>query len=302
MRILSLLPSATEIVAELGLLDALVGRSEECDWPPEVRGLPVASACRVDMAGLTGREIDAAVRSAVADGASLYALDAELVERLEPDVILTQNLCRVCAVSSDEVCTVGADVVSLDPHTLAEVAESVRLLGRRLGAAARGEEVASTMEKNLDRVRQATADLPRRRIFVAEWLDPPFAAGHWLPELVDVAGAVDVLGRAGEPSRETTWAAVAAAQPELIVLAPCGWDHMRAAAEAAAIDLPAPAVPVDSNRFFSRPSPRLAEGAEILARILHPELVPRTAPLRSAFLLGASAPSRARASAAGSAE
>jgi iron complex transport system substrate-binding protein len=270
MRIVSLLPSATEIVAELGLLDALVGRSEECDWPPEVRRLPVVSAGRVDMAELSGRQIDAAVREAVANGSSLYLFDAELAERLRPDVIVTQDLCRVCAVSSEEVCDVDAEVVSLDPHTLAEIAQSVRELGRRLGSPERGEEVARHMEHRLERVRRRTADLPRRRIFVAEWLDPPFAAGHWLPELVDAAGGVDVMGQAGEPSRETTWADVAAAQPELIVLAPCGFDRTRAAAEAAGLELPAPAVAVDANRFFSRPSPRLAEGAEILARILHP--------------------------------
>jgi len=277
VRIVSLLPSATEIVAELGLLDALVGRSEECDWPAEVRRLPVASASRVDMAGLSGREIDSVVRLAVADGQSLYMLDAELVERLEPDVILTQDLCRVCAVSSGEVCDVGAEVVSLDPHTLAEIAASVRELGRRLGAAARGEGVARRMEERIDRVRRRAAGLPRRRVFVAEWLDPPFAAGHWLPELVAAAGGIDVLGRVGEPSRETTWAAVTAAQPELIVLAPCGFDATRAAAEATGLELPAPAVPVDANAFFSRPSPRVAEGAEILARILHPEAFSRAA-------------------------
>jgi len=277
VRIVSLLPSATEIVAELGLLGALVARSEECDWPPQVTQLPVASACRVDMSGLSGREIDTAVRRAVADGSSLYMLDAELVERLRPDVVVTQDLCRVCAVSSDEVCDVGAEVVSLDPHTLAEVAASVRELGRRLGVPERGEEVARRMERRLDRVRRLTAGLAPRPVFVAEWLDPPFAAGHWLPELVTAAGGVDVLGRAGEPSRETTWAEVAAAAPELIVLAPCGFDRERAADEASGLELPAPSVPVDANRFFSRPSPRLAEGAEILARILHPEVFSQAA-------------------------
>jgi iron complex transport system substrate-binding protein len=270
MRIVSLLPSATEIVAGLGLVDALVGRSEECDWPPPVRRLPAVSASRVRMDGLSGREIDEAVRRAVATGESLYALDAEMVALLEPDVIVTQDLCRVCAVSSDEVCDVGAEVIALDPHTLAEIADNVRELGRRLGQPARGVAVARRMEERIERVRERVGGRRRRRVFVAEWLDPPFASGHWLPEMVEAAGGIDVLGRPGEHSVETTWDAVVTAKPELIVLAPCGFDRTRAAAEAGGLDLPCPAVPVDANAFFSRPSPRVAEGVEILARILHP--------------------------------
>jgi iron complex transport system substrate-binding protein len=223
------------------------------------------------MDALTGREIDEAVRAAVADGQSLYALDADLVERLRPDVIVTQDLCRVCAVSSDDVCDVGAEVVSLDPRTLAEIADSVRLLGSRLGVVERANEVAARMEERIERVRAQARGLARRRVFVAEWLDPPFAAGHWLPEMVEAAGGVDVLGRAGEHSFETTWHEVAAGEPEVVVLAPCGFDAVRAAAEAESLELPWPAVPVDANAFFSRPAPRVAEGVEILARILHPE-------------------------------
>jgi iron complex transport system substrate-binding protein len=272
MRIVSLLPSATEIVAELGLADRLVGRSEECDWPPAVRALPVVSGSRVDLTQLDGRAIDRAVRAAVADGRSLYALDSELVERFAPDVVVTQDLCRVCAVSSQDVRDFGARVVSLDPHTLDEVADSVRELGRLLGVADRGEAVAGEMLRRIARVRAHTAALPRRRVFVAEWLDPPFAAGHWLPEMVEAAGGVEVLGRAGEPSRGTTWVEVEAAAPELVVLAPCGFDARRAAREAVGLRLPCPAVPVDANAFFSRPSPRLAAGVEQLAGILHPEL------------------------------
>jgi iron complex transport system substrate-binding protein len=269
MRIVSLLPSATEMIADLGLLDALVGRSEECDWPPEVRELPVVSASRVHMGGLSGREIDAAVRRAVGDGESLYAVDAEVVERLRPDVIVTQDLCRVCAVSSDDVRDLVAEVISLDPRTLGEIAESVRELGRRLGQPQRGDESARRMDARIDRVRHRVKGRRRRPIFVAEWLDPPFAGGHWLPEMVEAAGGVDVLGRPGEHSFQTTWAAVAAAKPELIVLAPCGFDEERAAAGAAVLELPCQAIPVDANAFFSRPSPRVAEGVEILARILH---------------------------------
>ena len=224
MRVVSLLPSATEIVATLGLTGSLVGRSQECDWPPEVRELPVVTAARIDSDALSGAEIDAAVRAAVADGRSLYALDAELVERLAPDVIVTQDLCAVCAVSSGEVCDVGARVISLDPRTIAEIGDSVVTLGRELGREDRGREVAVEMHERIERVRAAVSGLPRRRIFVAEWLDPPFASGHWIPEMVTAAGGADVLGRAGSHSVPTTWEAVAAERPELIVLAPCGFD------------------------------------------------------------------------------
>lgn len=271
MRIVSLLPSATEIVAELGLTGSLVGRSEECDWPPDVRGLPVVTTSRIDSASLGGAEIDAAVRAAVADGRSLYALDSELVERLAPDVIVTQDLCAVCAVSSAEVCEVGARVISLDPRTIAEIGESVVRLGRELGCEERGRAAAERMHERIERVRAAVAGLPPRRIFVAEWLDPPFASGHWIPEMVRAAGGVDVLGRAGEHSCPTSWDAVAAERPELIVLAPCGFDAERARREAAGLDLPAPSVAVDANAFFARPSLRIADGVEQLARLLHPE-------------------------------
>lgn len=271
MRIISLLPSATEIVAALGLVDSLVGRSEECDWPPRVRAVPVVTAARIDSGSLSGREIDDAVGAALASGTSLYALDAELVEQLAPDVIVTQDLCSVCAVSSSEVCDVGARVLSLDPRTIAEIADSVVELGRALGREGRGRAEAAAMLERIDRVRTSVAGMPRRRIFVAEWLDPPFASGHWIPEMVEAAGGVDVLGRAGEPSVRTTWPAVAAAHPELVVLAPCGFDARRALREAEGLELPAPAVAVDANAFFARPSLRIAEGVEQLGRLLHPE-------------------------------
>jgi iron complex transport system substrate-binding protein len=271
VRIVSLLPSATEIVASLGLLDSLVGRSEECDWPPQVRAVPVVTASRFDTRELNGKAIDDAVRRAVAAGTSLYAVDETLVESLRPDVILTQDLCRVCAVSSSEVCDVGAEVISLDPHTLADIADTVQHLGDRLGAATSAGDLKRQMLSRIDLVRRHVADLPRPRVFVAEWLDPPFAAGHWLPEMVEAAGGHEVLGRAGEASRPTTWEEVAAAAPELVVLAPCGWDAERAAREAESLELPWPSVVVDGNAFFSRPAPRVAEGVELLARLFHPE-------------------------------
>ena len=269
MRIVSLLPSATEIVADLGLAGDLVGRSHECQWPEEVREVPVVSASRIDPAAWDSRQIDAEVRAAVEGGEALYAVDAEMLASLRPDVIITQDLCRVCAVADGDFASVGARVISLGPRTLGEVAESVRYLGRELGAAGRGEFWADEMLRRIDRVRHAVAGRTRPRVFLAEWMDPPFASGHWIPEMVDAAGGLEVLGRAGERSVRTTWETVRAARPELVIAAPCGFDQERAAREAALIDPGCPVVAVDADRFFVRPSPSLARGVEILARIFH---------------------------------
>jgi iron complex transport system substrate-binding protein len=267
MRIVSLLPSATEMVADLGLAGELVGRSHECNWPESVRVVPVVSASRVDSAALSGREIDEAVR--VEKGEALYAVDGELLAALRPDVILTQDLCRVCAVAGEDFGEVGARVITLGPRTLAEVAESVRYLGRELGAAERGEALAGAMLTRIERVRAAVAGRTRPRVFLAEWIDPPFACGHWIPEMVEAAGGEEVLGRAGERSVRTTWEAVRAARPELVVAAPCGFDEERAAREAASIDTGCRVVAVDADRYFVRPAPSLARGVEILAKIFH---------------------------------
>jgi iron complex transport system substrate-binding protein len=274
MRICSLLPSATEIVGHLGMTGSLVGVSEECDWPPEVRTLPVVTGSRVDPSSLTSAEIDGAVRAAVADGSSLYALDERVLDELAPDVILTQDLCTVCAVSGDDVatlCPVGGEVISLNPRTLGEIAQSVETLGERLGVPARGTQVAVEMRAAIDEIRTRVAGRPRRRIFVAEWVDPPFVAGHWLPEMVEAAGGEDVLGRPGEPSFPTTWDEVAALEPELIVVAACGFDARRGAQEADGAVLPAPAEAVDANAYYSRPAPRVADGVRQLGFLLHPE-------------------------------
>lgn len=276
MRICSLLPSATEIVGRLGLADRLVGVSAECNWPPEVRQLPVVTSARVDSEALTSGEIDAAVREAIADGTPLYAIDADLLEELRPDVIVTQDLCAVCAVSSGDVSTLsptGARIVSLDPRTLDEIADSVGRLGRELDAVGRAAEVADEFRAAIQAVEAIVAGLPPKRVFVAEWLDPPFAAGHWVPEMVAASGGDEVLGRAGEPSFPTTWDDVREAAPDLIVVAPCGFDADRAAREAAALDLPAEAIAVDADAYYSRPSPSVAEGIRQLASLLHPDAV-----------------------------
>jgi iron complex transport system substrate-binding protein len=182
MRICSLLPSATEIVAVLGVADRLVGVSAECDWPPEVRGLPVVTATRIDTGELGSLEIDRAVREAITDGRSLYAIDEELIDALAPDLILTQDLCEVCAVSAAEVsrlCKVESEVVSLDPRTIAEIEDSVLRLAERLEVPDRGAAVVAEMRAKVARLRELVAGRKPRRAFVAEWLDPPFAAGPW---------------------------------------------------------------------------------------------------------------------------
>jgi iron complex transport system substrate-binding protein len=277
MRICSLLPSATEIVAELGLADSLVGVSDECRWPATVVGKPVVSAAKIDPAGLSSAEIDQAVRQALRDGRSLYAVDAELIEELRPDLILTQDLCAVCAVSKGElesVCRVGADVLSLDPRTLGEVIESVRTVAHQLGVPARGEEIAAHMGAAIEQTAASVRGLTRRSTFFAEWIDPPFCAGHWLPEMVDAAGGTDVIGRAGEPSHPTTWEDVLSLRPDLVVVGPCGFGVEEAYRRAADLRLPCRTVVVDGDAYYSRPGPRVADGVRQLAHLLHPEAAP----------------------------
>jgi iron complex transport system substrate-binding protein len=277
-RICSLLPSATEIVAALGCADRLVGRSEECNYPPEVSALPVVSAARIDTAELASGDIDAAVRESLLDGRSLYGVDRELLESLRPDLVITQDLCRVCAVSSDElhdVSDLGVSVLALDPRTIEGIAASVHTLADELGVPEEGERVAGQMTGAIEHVRRATADRPTPGVAVMEWLDPPFAAGHWVPEMVEAAGGRELLGRAGEPSRRLTWDEVRDAAPELLVLAPCGFAAERAAAEAHAVpDLGCRVVAVFGDAFFSRPAPRVADGIAQLAHLLHPGAVP----------------------------
>jgi iron complex transport system substrate-binding protein len=277
MRICSLLPSATEMIAQLGLIDSLVGVSDECRWPAEVVGKPIVTAAKIDPSTLSSLEIDQAVRDSLRDGASLYTVDAELLDALAPDLIVTQDLCAVCAVSSGELasaCPVGARMLSLDPRTLREVADSVGILASALGCDERGEQIVAEMWATIDAAAAAVRGLPRTRVFFAEWIEPPFSAGHWLPEMVELAGGVDVLGAAGQHSRPTTWDAVRAAQPELIVIAPCGFGAEEAAERAAALELPCPAVAVDADSYYSRPAPRLADGVAQLAHLLHPEHAP----------------------------
>jgi iron complex transport system substrate-binding protein len=279
LRVCSLLPSATEIVAALGCGDQLVGRSAECDFPPSVARLPVVTSARIDTANLDSAAIDDAVRAALAGGRSLYAVDGDLIARLAPDLILTQDLCEVCAVSSSDesLCAIGVETLALDAHSIAGIEKTVLELGARLAVEAHAQAVVDAMELAIRETAARVGDLPRRRVFVCEWLDPPFAAGHWMPEMVTAAGGVDVLGQAGRPSFRTSWDAVRRLEPELVVLAPCGFDAERTASEVsrtAIPDLGCPVVAVDANAYYSRPAPRVADGVRQLAHLVHPDDVP----------------------------
>lgn len=277
MRVVSLLPSATEIVAAIGMESALVGRSAECDWPPRVLNLPVVTAARVPTEGLGSRAIDQRVREAIAEGASLYAVDERLIRELEPDLVITQDLCQVCAVSSGEVRSIqglGADVLSLDPRTVGQIEGTVDAIADRLGVCERGGGVVHQMRRTILDAAGAVRTQPPRRVVVLEWVDPPFACGHWLPEMVEMAGGAELLGREGEPSRQITWDDVRGAEPEMVVLAACGFDAHRTAEEAGELPLDVPVVAVDANARFSRPAPRVAEGVAQLAHLFHPDAAP----------------------------
>ena len=276
MRICSLLPSASEIIAELGHADSLVGVSDECRWPAEVVGKPVVTAARIDTSALTSQEIDSAVRASVEQGGSLYAVDAALMEELRPDLIVTQDLCAVCAVSSGDLATafpLDVEVLSLDPRTLRGVAETFRVLARRLGTPDRGRELADEFDSKIRSVADAVQGLGRRRIFFAEWLDPPFCAGHWIPEMIALAGGADVLGRPGEPSHTTDWDAAFERRPELVILAPCGFGAEEAVRRSEGLSFPCPAVAVDGDGYYSCPGPRLADGVRQLGHVFHPHAV-----------------------------
>jgi iron complex transport system substrate-binding protein len=292
VRICSLVPAATEVLFALGLGDRVVGVTHECDWPPEASTRPVVSASLVETDDLTSGEIDRLVAETARDGRPLYAIDEERWAELAPDVVVMQELCDVCAVSTDQVNGVVSarrlDTVVLDysPPTLEGVAEAIVELGRNLESEGHAEELAAGLQNRLDRVSAALAavqDSPR--VFVTEWLEPPYSAGHWVPDMVAVAGGTDVAGMSGEPSHRMRWPDVAKLEPDVVILAPCGFDLDRTLAEIVPLDVSAhllgtPArqesrvFAVDANATFSRPGPRLADGVELLAHLLHPEEFP----------------------------
>jgi iron complex transport system substrate-binding protein len=285
MRIVSLVPHATELLFALGLDDEVVGVTHECDYPPPARDLPQVTR-DVLPAGLSAAQVDAAVRERREAGESIYALDVDELRDLEPDLIVTQALCTVCAVSHDEVREIAQElpsrprVLSLDPRTYGETLGDVRTVAHATGARDAALDLVARSARRVDHVRVAVRDAPRPRVVALEWLDPVYVAGHWVPQLIEMAGGEDVLGFPGEPSERATWEAVAAAQPDVVVVMPCGYDAERAHAEALehADRLrglgAGEVVAVDAGALFSRPGPRLVDGLELLGHLLHPGRVP----------------------------
>ena len=285
MRIVSLVPSATEMLFALGLGSEVVAVTHECDYPPAARELPKVTR-DVLPAGMTAGEIDAAVKQRTLEGESIYELDAELLRDLRPDLIVTQALCSVCAVSYDDVRAIAAEletsprVVSLDPQTVGEVLGDVRTLAQATDRKDSGVELVRDAAERIDRVRLAVRGARRPRVAALEWLDPPFSAGHWTPQLIDWAGGEDPLGFVGEHSEQRAWDEIASAQPDIVIVMPCGYDLAFAHREAemyreelAGLGA-GEVVAVDAAAYFSRPGPRIIEGLELLAHVLHPDLVP----------------------------
>jgi iron complex transport system substrate-binding protein len=293
VRIVSLLPSVTEIVASLGLGDRLVGRTHECDHPPWVVRVPVLTESRLHHDPLDSAGIDRAVASASGEG--LYRLDEEALREARPDLVITQALCEVCAVAYDQVedavrrLPSTPELLSLEPQTLDEVIGSVATVGERAGARAEAERMVTALHERLERVRRSLAGRQARRIICLEWLEPAYAAGHWVPHQVEAAGGHDLLGRPGRPSVRVADEAIVAADPELLVLMPCGWDadqadraldreRFLARFAGARFARTGAVVAVDGSSYFSRPGPRVIDGVELLAALLHPEAAPVAPP------------------------
>ncbi len=282
MRIASLVPSATEMLFALGLGGDVVGVTHECDHPPEAAALPHLTTT-VLPPGLDAGEIDAAVKRVVGEGRALYTLDERRLAELEPDLIVTQAVCEVCAVSYEDVVTVAARlpgkprVLQQDPSSLGEVLEDATRLGEATGIPERAAAVRDGLEARLEAVRNAVAGAPRPRVLALEWLDPPFLGGHWVPEMIELAGGEDVAGRPGEKSPQVEWERLRGLEPDVVVAMPCGWylddskaqalEHRRHLDSLGARQLFA----VDAASTFSRPGPRLVDGVELLAHLFHPE-------------------------------
>lgn len=294
MKIATLLPSATEIVCALGLAGDIVAVTHECDYPPEIRGRPVAVRPLINAAA-PSREIDAEVARALSRGEPLYRIDLDVLAAVRPDLLITQDLCDVCALPSLDVEAVAASlpgppsVLRLHPHTLDDILGDILTVG---DAARRGDAARHAVARLRDRiaaVERAVRDRPRPRVFCMEWLDPPFCGGHWMPETVERAGGREVLGRHGRPSFRVEWDQIARAAPDVVVLTVCGFDVARTIRELGAIAgrpewraLPAVAsgrvYATDASSFFSRSGPRVVDGMEILAAILHPDAAVSAAP------------------------
>lgn len=287
-RIVSLLPSATEIVAALGFGENLVGRSHECDFPAGVEQLPVCSSSRISTVG-TSRDIDQRVKALVSEGISMYEVDAELLRRLKPDFVLTQTQCAVCAVTPDDLKEAlsgwhGSDTatLSLEPNNLADVWQDIRGVGESLGVPDVARSLADSLVERLDKIRNKTAPLSKPTVAALEWTSPLMAGGNWMPELIEAAGGQSLLAESGAHSPEIDWETLIASDPDVIMLMPCGfrlarsredieilrknphWNSMKAVRNGQVYI-------IDGHHYFNRPGPRLVESAEIVAEILHPE-------------------------------
>ncbi|MEV6630901.1 ABC transporter substrate-binding protein [Actinoplanes sp. NPDC051470] len=287
MRIVSLLPSATEIVYALGLGDDLVGVTFECDEPAEARRDKAVVVGGRDTSGLTPGEIDDYVKERMAAGEDLYTLRAGALAGLDPELILTQDLCRVCALPSGQVedalghLGCRSDVLSLDPYTLDDVLGTIVEVGARAGVPGRSESLVRTLRERLAKISATVAGRERPRVALVEWVDPPFSAGHWVPDLVSAAGGEAVGANPGVRSAETTWAALAATDPQYVIVTPCGF-HLDGAAQQAKLVVPhfpgAQVWAIDGDGLVVRPGPRLIDGVEAIAAILHPDAVPAPPP------------------------
>ena len=293
MKVVSLLPSATEIVFALGLGDSLVGVTDECDFPPEAVTKPVVSRSALPQGRpLSAREIDEAVRGRLDAGQPLYVLDTDLLRREQPDVVLTQDLCRVCAVPSgqvqhalDKIGLPDAKVLSLDPNTLEEVIAQIDVVGKLLERADEAAALTASLRGRVAKVKEVATRLPTLNVFCLEWSDPPFSAGHWVPEMVEAVAGINLLSEKGGPSQVVTHRQIRDANPEAIVFMPCGYYLEEAEEESARVFAhpelqETPAVrngnvfAVDATSYFSRPEPRVVDGLEILAWALHPDAYP----------------------------
>lgn len=303
MRIVSLIPSGTEIVCLLGLGDRLVGVSHECDYPPEARGKPVLIRPILDPEALASVEIDRRIAARLRAGESVYTLDPEALAAADPDLILTQELCDVCAVGYRDVAAAAErlprrpEILSLDPRTLWDVVKDIQRVAAATGTTERARGPVSELRRRIERVSERAKEAETRpRVACLEWLNPLYNAGHWVPEMVELAGGVDVLGTKAVPSVTVAWEAVQAARPEVLILMPCGFEIPRTQKELACLterpgfrDLPAVRAgrvwAVNGHAYYNRSGPRLVDGLEYLAQIIHPELFTWTAPLEAALHL-----------------
>jgi len=300
MRICSLLPGATEIAFALGLGDDVVGVTHECDYPGEARQKRIIVRSRIDSHRMSSQEIDRWVGETLRQNQSLYAIDTTALREVAPDVILTQGLCDVCALDYNEVVAVSEtlphkpQVVSLTPSSLTDVLNDIRRVGETTGRSDRAETLVRELEQRISTVRdRAAQSATRPRVACLEWFDPIYFAGHWLPEMIELAGGQNILGQKGEPSGKIAWEKVVKLAPDVVVLMPCGYDVQRTVSEVSLLkklegwrDLPAVATgkvyAVNGHAFFSRPGPRLVDGLEILAHLLHPEIFPVQIPADNA--------------------